>query len=67
MAAETIQILKAYEEITTHMGVAKNQREFYNQNCRDKELLRDHILIDMDFKQKIRIGFYFTLFSSKKL
>ena len=56
LAIETIIKIEGYGEFQIHMDVAKNQREFYNQNCQNKELLRDHILIDMDFKQKIRIG-----------
>lgn len=38
------------------MDYAQHQREFYNKNCQDKKLLENSILIEMDFKQKIKLG-----------
>lgn len=44
-------ILIVYE----HRKIAENQREAYNMQRKNKELLKTNILIEVDFKQKIAI------------
>ena len=39
-----------------HKNVAKVQRSAYNTQRKDINLLRDKILIEIDFKEKIVIG-----------
>ena len=53
---ELIEKLYYYDNLNFHLEIAQNQRKFYNKNCEDKILLKNSILIDMDFKQKIIIG-----------
>ena len=48
--------LKNIERIEFHKFVANSQREAYNKQRKDKELLRRKILIDVDWKQKIVVG-----------
>ena len=45
-----------FQEIEFHQSVAKRQRNCYNADLVNKELLKSSIIIDMDFKQKIVIG-----------
>ena len=45
-----------YDSILFHKNIAKAQREAYNRDRTDIELLRNKILIEVDFKQKIVIG-----------
>ncbi len=56
LASDTLELIKKYKEVQFHLDVVNNQRDVYNMNCLDKELLKNHILIDMDFKMKVRIG-----------
>jgi hypothetical protein len=56
LAIETIQLVKNHKEVQFHLDIVNNQRDVYNMNCIDKDLLKNHILIDMDFKMKVRIG-----------
>ena len=56
LAFDTIQLLKNCKEVQFHLDIVNNQRDVYNMNCLDKNLLKNHILIDMDFKMKVRIG-----------
>ena len=45
--------LKNYYEIQVHKCIANGQRNIYNSNRTDIELLRNAIVIEIDFKQKI--------------
>ncbi len=52
-------ILKQIDEIDAingHVTIAQNQRDTYNQMI--NSLPADYILIEIDFKQKIKIGKY---------
>ena len=51
-----IEILQDYEALLFHKNVAKCQREAYNNQRKNVDLLRNNILIEMDFMQKIMIG-----------
>ena len=42
--------------IAFHKSVAEHQRKLYNFMRKDKETLRNKLLIDLDFKMKIAIG-----------
>ena len=44
------------KEISLHKEIAKKQRDCYNSMRNDKILLKDKILIAMDFKLKIKLG-----------
>ena len=48
--------LNEYESVLAHKKIADTQREAYNQQRQDKQLLADSLLIEVDFKQKIPIG-----------
>ena len=52
----TIAKVKDYQEVEYHRNVSVKQRESYNRDCRDKELLSHKILIEFDFKEKIIVG-----------
>ena len=62
LASDTLELIKKYKEVQFHLDVVNNQRDVYNMNCLDKELLKNHILIDMDFKMKVRIGLFLFKF-----
>ena len=47
---------KDYQEYEFHKTIALKQREIYKNQKTNKLLLKDNILIEMDFKQKIIIG-----------
>lgn len=51
-----INKLKQYQEIEFHKNLADIQRSQYNKDLNDKHLLNDSLLIELDFKEKIRIG-----------
>ena len=53
---EYIDILNDYEAILFHKNIAKCQRQAYNRDRKDIELMKKSILIEIDFKQKITIG-----------
>jgi hypothetical protein len=48
--------LKDYQEVEYHRSVSVTQRESYNKDCKDKELLSRKVLIELDFKEKIIVG-----------
>ena len=45
-----------YDSILFHRNIAKAQREAYKRDRTNTELLRNKIMIEVDFKQKIIIG-----------
>ena len=51
-----IESLNEYIIVLGHQEVARVQRESYNFQRKSKEILRNNLLIEMDFKQKIAIG-----------
>jgi hypothetical protein len=53
---QAMKMLKQLNIIDFHRKIAETQREAYNKMRKDKSLLREAILIDFDFKQKIVIG-----------
>lgn len=52
---KVIQELDNYDTLLFHKNIAKAQRNAYNEH-RTVEHLRDKILIELDYKQKIKIG-----------
>ena len=48
--------LKILETIQFHRDAARMSRDLYNKQRSDKDFLRDNLLIDIDFKQKIILG-----------
>ncbi len=48
--------LKSLEAISFHKSISRLQRDAYNANLKNVELLNDHIMIEIDFKQKFAIG-----------
>ncbi len=69
-----IMKLKDLEAFSFHKQIALQQRTAYNFQKSNHEFLRDKILIDMDYKQKITIGLsprqvnaeYFAQFNSQR-
>ena len=53
---DTISKINELIAIQFHRKIAQVQREAYNKMRKDKLLLKDALLIDIDFKQKIVIG-----------
>jgi hypothetical protein len=49
--------LEDYEAIIYHKNVAKSQRSTYNEQHKNVEKLTGKILIELDFKEKVQIGF----------
>lgn len=49
--------LKNFEVILFHKNIAKSQRVAYNKYCRNATCLGDSICIELDFKQKINVGY----------
>lgn len=45
-----------YDAILYHKNIARAQREAYNRDRTDVDVLRNKIMIDVDFKQKIVLG-----------
>jgi len=50
-----------YSEIEFHQYIANNQRKKFNQQCLDIDLLDKSIIILMDYKANIILGFLFQL------
>lgn len=46
-----------FDYILFHKNIAKAQREAYKRDRTNVELLKNKIMIEVDFKQKIIIGF----------
>lgn len=53
---EAINKINNLKEIVYHKKIANHQRNAYNTMRKDVNLLKDNILIEIDFKQKILIG-----------
>ena len=53
---EALILISEIEEIQFNRKVANNQRKAYNRMRTDTNLLKNSVLIDIDFKQKIIIG-----------
>lgn len=53
---KTISDIRDCEALEYHKSIAKRQRESYNNMKNDTLLLKNSILIELDFKQKIVIG-----------
>ena len=51
-----LEIIPLIQEVQFHRNIAKMQRKSYNEMRSNEHLLKDSILIDLDFKQKIIIG-----------
>ena len=49
-------ILEKYQIVMEHINIADTQRKSYNQQRKNKLVLTENILIELDFKQKIPIG-----------
>ena len=45
-----------YEAIEFHKKIAEIQRQTYNSHKKDIEFLKEKILIELDYKQKIVVG-----------
>ena len=52
---EKITMIKDYQEVEFHRSVARRQRSIYNEQRKDGKLLSDKILIEFDFKMKIKV------------
>ena len=48
--------IDSYKDVMFHKFIANSQREAYNSQRKDVEILRQHIIIEADYKQKILIG-----------
>ena len=53
--------IEDYQQIEFHKEIADKQRTMYNKLCNSKEFLKDNLLIDMDFKERIKIGKFFCI------
>jgi len=51
-----IDTLRKFSIVLEHRKAADNQREAYNLQRKNKEAIRQQILIEVDYKQKIIIG-----------
>ena len=49
-----------YREIEFHRNIADRQRNSYNSNRKDSLLLNNALLIEVDFKGKIKLGNFKT-------
>jgi hypothetical protein len=56
LKVEITELVYNYKILDFHRKLANTQREAYNDMKKNKDILRDSILIDFDFKQKIVIG-----------
>ncbi len=52
---EKITMIKDYQEVEFHRSVARRQRNIYNEQRKDAKLLSEKILIEFDFKMKIKV------------
>ncbi len=52
---EIITLIKDYMEVEFHRSVARRQRNIYNEQTNDAILLSKKILIEFDFKMKIKV------------
>jgi len=53
---EIISKIKDFQEIEYHQSISKRQRNVYNNQRKDSNLLNENILIEFDFKEKIIVG-----------
>ena len=52
----TIDKIKDLESFEFHKSIAKRQRICYNKFRKDPSLLKDKLLIELDYKSKTRLG-----------
>lgn len=52
-----------YQQIEFHKEIADKQRKSYNKMCKTEDYVMDNLVIDLDFKESIKIGnFLITAF-----
>ena len=51
---EIIENIKDFQEVEFHRSVAKRQRAAYNEQRNDVQLLKNKLLIEFDFMEKIK-------------
>ncbi len=52
----SLEILNDYEQILFHQNVNKLQRACYNENHKSIHTMTNKVLIELDYKQRIKIG-----------
>lgn len=52
-----LEDISSYEVLLFHQNIARAQRKAYNEQRTQVDELRNKLLIEVDFKQKITIGF----------
>jgi hypothetical protein len=52
---EIISKIKDFQEVEFHRSVATRQRNKYNEQRTDVELLKKNVLIEFDFMEKIKV------------
>ncbi len=45
-----------YQQIEFHKEIADKQRKSYNKMCKTEDYVMDNLVIDLDFKESIKIG-----------
>ena len=53
-----LEKLELFQQIEFHNEIQKRQRDSYSQNIKDEQLLKNNLVIEMDFKAKIVLGKY---------
>ena len=59
-----IEKLQLLQQIDFHQEVQKRQRESYTSMIKNEELLKNNLIIEMDFKAKIVLGKLFRFFDN---
>ena len=54
MSKDIIEKIKDFQEVEFHRSVAKRQREAYNEQRNNSQLLKNNLLIEFDFMEKIK-------------
>ena len=52
--------MELFQQIEFHNEIQKRQRDSYSQNIKDEQLLKNNLVIEMDFKAKIVLGKYIS-------
>ena len=67
LITSVLQNISLYREIEFHRQIADRQRNSYNSNKNDSNLLKSTLLIEVDFKGKIKLGIFYINFKVQKI
>ena len=55
-SSDVVDKIKLYQEVEFHFEIAQRQRNVYQKNINDADLLKTSLVIEADFKASVVLG-----------